>query len=121
MLQRMLIATLLLVASGAPMAACVERDYPPGAAALEQAAVLEVMDQYLAAISTSDLDAMKSLQTPDGMTYRAKAAADGSMDVVGRPNSCWVDPARKGGQVVRERYWSPTLLVRGGIAVTWAP
>ena len=33
----------------------------------------------------------------------------------------WVDPARTGGPPLRERYWSPTVLVRGLIAVVWAP
>jgi hypothetical protein len=32
-----------------------------------------------------------------------------------------VDPARAEGPALRERYWSPTVLVRGPIAVVWAP
>jgi hypothetical protein len=112
---------LLLVASGASMAACVEHDNPPSAAALEKAAVLEVMDRYLAAISSSNLEAMKQLQMPEGMTYRAKSSADGSVEVIPHPNSWWVDPARKDGHALRERYWAPTVLVRGSIAVVWAP
>ena len=55
------------------------------------------------------------------MSYRAKATAGGGMDVVARPNSYWVDPARKDGHVLHEAYWSPTVLVRGSIAVVWAP
>lgn len=121
MIHRLLIAMLLLVASGASMAACVERDNPPSAAALEKASVLEVMDRYLAAISSSDLEAMKQLQMPEGMTYRAKSSADGTVQVVPHPNSWWVDPARKDGHALRERYWAPTVLVRGSIAVVWAP
>lgn len=121
MIHRLLIAMLLLVASGASRAACVERDDPPSAAALEKAAVLDVMDSYLAAVSSGNLAAMKQLQTPEGMTYRAKSSADGSVEVVPHPNSWWVDPARKEGHALRERYWAPTVLVRGSIAVVWAP
>jgi|APFre7841882724_1041349.scaffolds.fasta_scaffold63712_2 hypothetical protein len=44
-----------------------------------------------------------------------------SRPIVGRPNSYWVDPARAEGPALRERYWSPTVLVRGPIAVVWAP
>ena len=87
----------------------------------EEAAVLAAMDRYLAAITARDLDAMASMQTPDGMNYRARALASGGMEVVGRPNSYWVDPARKDGHTHRERYWAPTVLVRGSIAVVWAP
>jgi hypothetical protein len=121
MLQRVLITTLMIVAATASRAACVEHENPPSAAALEKAAVLEVMDHYLAAISSGNLEAMRQLQTPDGMTYRAKSSADGSVQVASHPNSWWVDPARKDGHALRERYWAPTVLVRGSIAVVWAP
>ena len=99
---------------------------PPGAApaghqAKDEAAVLAAMDRYLAAVSANDLAAMAALQLPDGMTYRARALPDGTMEVVGRPNSYWVDPSRKDARTFRERYWSPTVLVRGGIATLWAP
>ena len=87
----------------------------------DETAVLTAMDRYLAAISASDLDAMASMQTPDGTNYRARALPSGGMEVLGRPNSYWVDPARKDGHAYRERYWSPTVLVRGSIAMVWAP
>jgi hypothetical protein len=84
-------------------------------------AVLAAMDRYLAAISARDLDTMSSMQTPDGMSYRARALPGGGMEILGRPNSYWVDPARKDGRKYRERYWAPTVLVRGSIAMVWAP
>ena len=96
----------------------------PGATAPatnDEAAVLAAMDRYLAAISARDLDTMASMQTPDGTNYRARALPGGGMEVLGRPNSYWVDPARKDGHAHRERYWSPTVLVRGSIAMVWAP
>ena len=96
----------------------------PGAAVRptgDETAVLAAMDRYLAAISASDLDTMASMQTPDGTNYRARALPSGGMEVLGRPNSYWVDPARKDGHAYRERYWSPTVLVRGSIAMVWAP
>jgi hypothetical protein len=94
---------------------------PAGAQAGEEAAVLAVMDRYVAAISSKDIQAMAALQAPDGMTYRARAAEGGGWDVVAHPNSYWVDPSRVDAHTHRERYWSPTVLVRGGIAVVWAP
>ena len=87
----------------------------------EETAVLAAMDRYLAAISASDLDTMASMQTPDGMNYRARALPGGGMEVLGRPSSYLVDPARKDGRAYRERYWAPTVLVRGSIALVWAP
>ena len=43
------------------------------------------------------------------------------MEVKPRPASYWTDPANDDGTKLRERYWSPTVLVRGSIAVVWAP
>lgn len=63
----------------------------------DETAVLAAMDRYLAAISASDLDTMASMQTPDGMNYRARALPSGGMEILGRPSSYWVDPARKDG------------------------
>ena len=64
---------------------------------------------------------MAAMQTPDGMTYVARPKEGAGIEIVGRPNSYWVDPARAEGPTLRERYWSPTVLVRGPIAVVWAP
>lgn len=87
----------------------------------EEAAVLAIVDRYLAAISAQDLATMAALQMPDGMTYRARPAEGGGIEVVGRPNAYWVDPARRDARVLREQYWSPTVLIRGSIALVWAP
>lgn len=94
---------------------------PPGHQAGEEAAVLAAMDAYMNALAANDFQAQAALQTPDGMTYRARPVDGGGTEVVGRPNSYWTDPARDDGRAVRERYWSPTVLVRGSIAVVWAP
>jgi len=40
----------------------------------EEAAVLAAMDRYLTAISAQDIHTMAAMQTPEGMTYRARAA-----------------------------------------------
>ncbi len=92
-----------------------------GTAAGEEAAVLAVLDRYMAAISAKDTRAMAALQTPDGMTYRARAVEGGGWDVTSRSNPSWADPSRADARTHRERYWSPAVLVRGGIAVVWAP
>jgi hypothetical protein len=94
---------------------------PAGTQTGEETAVLAVMDRYLAAISAKDVTAMAAMQTPDGMTYRARAVDGGAWDVVARPNSYWVDPSKVDAHSHREVAWSPTVLVRGAIAVVWAP
>ena len=94
---------------------------PAGHQSGEEADVLAAMDRFMTAISESDLDAMAAIQTPDGMTYQWRRTGDGSMGISGRPNSFWAAPARADGHVYRERYWSPSVMIRGGIAVVWAP
>lgn len=43
------------------------------------------------------------------------------MHITVRPNAYWSDPARNEKRTLRERYWSPSVMIRGGIAVVWAP
>jgi hypothetical protein len=115
-----LIATLAFLSAGAASAPSASPGQP-GALSSEDSSVLAVMDRYLTAISAQDIQAMAAMQTPDGMTYRARRADADHWEVVARPNSYWVDPAHVDGRSHRERYWSPTVMVRGAIAVVWAP
>jgi hypothetical protein len=113
------LVTLLLTAcasTSAPVAPA-----PAGHQSGSEADVLAAMDRYMRAITAGDLEAMKAMQMQNGMTFRARIGDNGSVEVIGRPNSYWVDPARADGHRQRERYWSPTVLVRGPIAVVWAP
>lgn len=89
----------------------------------EEAAILALLDRYLIAISTRDLAAMAAMQMHDGMTYVARPTKGdrAATEIVGRPNSYWVNPSQATGPPLRERYWSPTVLVRGSIALAWAP
>lgn len=113
-----IVAALLCAVAPAGTAAAIG---PAGHQSGEEAAVLAAMDRYLLAVSANDIDAMASLQAPDGMTYRAHSVEGGGMEVVAHPNSYWIDPARKDERTYRERYWTPTVLVRGSIALVWAP
>lgn len=87
----------------------------------EEAEVLAVMDRYMKAISEKDFKTMAALQTPEGMTYRARAVEGGGWDIVARTNAYWADSTHADTSAIRERYWSPTVLIRGGIAVVWTP
>ncbi len=114
----------------APPPQHIAEGHQPG----EEAAVLEVLDRYVAAISESDFEAKAAMLMPEGMTYIWRPiyevdaqsgvwrrAEGGGMEIVARPNSHWIDPSRDDGRLRRERYWSPTVMIRGGIAVVWAP
>jgi hypothetical protein len=106
------------------LAACTTTEAPQtpaGRQPAEEEAVLAVMDAYMHEISANDLAAMDTRQTAEGMTYRMAVRDDGGWDVVARPNSYWVSPDRADDRAYRERYWSPTVLIRGAMALVWAP
>ena len=106
------------------LAACATTEAPPTAVGhqpAEEAAILAVMDAYMHEISANDLAAMDARQTAEDMTYRIRAREDGGWDVVARPNSYWVAPERADDSTYRERYWSPIVMIRGGMALVWAP
>jgi 3-demethylubiquinone-9 3-methyltransferase len=116
--RRFVVAAIATLGMGA---AAAVPPAPAGHQPGQEAEVLAAVDRYLHAISTNDLKAMAAMQMPDGMTYLAIARKEAGMEIVGRPNSYWINPLRDDGRVVRERYWSPTVLIRGSIAVVWAP
>lgn len=93
---------------------------PPPAAHAEQDAILAVIDDFMHAVTKNDLALMAKLQVAEGVTF-VDRLVDGRRRIVRRPNSYWVDPARTSTDQYRERYWNPTVLVRGQIAVVWTP
>jgi len=115
------VIAVMLLLTGCGASAPVARRVPGGHQPGEEGAVLDAMDRYLTAISESDHGAMAAMQTPDGMTYQWRPTGSGDMRITAHPNSFWSDPSRDDGRVYRERYWSPHVMIRGGIAVVWAP
>jgi hypothetical protein len=101
------------------LVAAADPTIPATADSGDKVAILASLDHYVDAISANDLQTMEKMQTPEGMTYRVRVGKEGHMEIVPHPNSYWIDPLRKDGHDRRFRYWSPTVLSRGGIAVVW--
>lgn len=121
-MQRM--RTILALATLLASTACATPHRPAtpaGHQSTEEAEVLAVMDAYMHEISRNDLAAMRARQTPEGMTYRHRAGPDGGWEVLPRSNLQWVAPDMISDDSYRERYWSPTVLIRGPMALVWAP
>lgn len=95
---------------------------PAGHQPGEEAAILEAFDRFLVAINTQDLEARAALQTPDGMSYIAVPTPEGGTRIVSRTNAYWVDPAHRiDVESINDRYWAPTVLIRGDMASVFAP
>ncbi len=82
----------------------------------DRTAVLAVVDDAMRAISASDGAALARLAVPDMPIVSERPAKSGGTEVITRR----FDPTTLTG-TLRERYWDPTVHVRNGIAVVWAP
>lgn len=100
----------------------VERCTHPGEEATsdEKAAVLDAVDLVLQAMAEGDIPTYSSLLTPDGMTY-SQSLIDGQWNLRRRSNQEDINLIAGEKQSIAERYWQPTVLIRGPMAVVWAP
>jgi Putative lumazine-binding len=121
MFREMVLTVLVVSLAGCASAISPARFSPVGHQSDEEAAVLEALNRYMTAISASDLATMAGMQTADGMTYQWRPGEAGKMHITAHPNSYWVDPSQNDGHAYRERYWSPSVMIRGAIAVVWVP
>jgi len=80
--------------------------------AAEEAAILEVVDRFMHAISNNDDAAMTAIRIEGGTNTVARANGM----VTRRP----FQPGGRPG-AYRERYWDPVVHVRGSLAVVWTP
>ena len=121
MMRSMVVISVAALLSGCESASPPAQHMPAGHQSADEVAVLGALDRYMTAISEKDYAAQAAMQTPDGMTYQWRPSPDGGMHITAHPNAYWSDPSRDDGRALRERYWSPSVMIRGGIAVVWAP
>jgi hypothetical protein len=87
----------------------------PATAAAEEAAILEVIDRFMHAVSRNDDAAMAAIRI------------EGAMNTVARANGTVTRrafqprPSASGTGENQERYWDPVVHVRGTLAVVWTP
>ena len=80
--------------------------------AAEEAAILDVVDRFMHAVSNNDDAAMTAIRIEGGTNTVARANGM----VTRRP----IQPGSRPGEY-RERYWDPVVHVRGSLAVVWTP
>ena len=88
---------------------------PPTTAAAEEAAILDVIDRFMHAVSNSDDAAMAAIRIEGAM--HTVARANGT--VTRRAFQPRANPTGAGTN--QERYWDPIVHVRGSLAVVWTP
>ena len=99
------------------LAACSPAPPAPEASPHEEA-ILKAVDDFFIALGKPDAAMMDDLIMPGAITVIA-APEKGEVQTIGTvallPKAG--EPFRK----IRERYWDPVVLERGGLAVVWAP
>ena len=107
----MLLAAALSAVAGATASAQTASPHP------EEAAILAVVDRFMHAVSTNDWALLAELRLEGGFNAVERPAPTGGTLVTRRV----FDPKGAKPGAYRERYWDPTVLVRGSIAVVWTP
>ena len=82
----------------------------------EQEAILEVIDRFMHAVSNNDAAVLDGLRVDGSVNFIERPVPGGSA-LVRRPAT----PANVPPGTYRERYWDPTVHVRGRIAIVWTP
>lgn len=115
-----LVASALLA-----LAACATRTAPsaetPSAwKSPEEPAILAAVDKVLLALGNQDAEALKAIMIPEGTAYFQRRT-DAAENAVQRRTHAQLLNIQPGADPFIERYWDPVVLVRGSIAMVWAP
>jgi uncharacterized protein (TIGR02246 family) len=87
------------------------------AAAPDETQVLAVVERLFAALAARDADAAARLLEKDGLFTRV--TPDGAVGV--QTHADFLKNLAAGREKYRERIWNPKVLVRGRLALVWAP
>lgn len=86
----------------------------------EEAAVLAAIDGFFESMAARDAATFAALQTAEGMTYTQRFD-EGRWMLQRRSNQQLINALEEGNAAVAETYWEPTVMIRGPLAVVWAP
>lgn len=103
---------LTLMTTVGPAAAATADEVPP-----DHAAVLATIDATFQAMARHDAPAMRTLLVP-GARFAVRRP-DGSVTL--EADSDFLKALAEGKGEWRERIWSPSVMVHGGLAQVWAP
>jgi hypothetical protein len=88
--------------------------------ASDRAAVIQVIDNFFAAMTARDVEKMRSLMTPDGILYGYRETPEGLQ--IARPtHNAYLESLGSGAGTLVERYWDPEIMLYGRLATVWTP
>jgi len=112
-------AALLTMLATAACASAPAAAPPAAAFDQEQEAVLATVDAFLLSVGNGDRAARGALEMTEGHSYFSTIEPGKEPRVIIRTNEKMIE--RTTTDPFIERYWSPTVLVRGPTAQFWAP
>ena len=98
-----------------PTSASSASDHP------DRAAVIQVIDRFMAAVTTNDTEDFEALFLPSARIYVQRRGPDGARMFAERPAVPRATGRSNPSLPVREFYWDPTVLIQDGMAVVWTP
>ncbi len=114
--QSAAIATLFFAAACSP----AQQETAAIPEAPHRAKILETVDAFFLALGSADADAFEALHSSGAVNVIA--APESGEEIRYRPIIETVEQLRAGNvPVIREHYWDPVVLERGGLAVVWTP
>jgi hypothetical protein len=104
-----------------PMVALLLVLFPPAAyPADESGEIMTVVDQFFQALEERNGALLEEILYPSSLNISATAQSEGGSTLTARSYEDLLERFSS-GQPIIERYWNHTLLVRGAIAIFWAP
>ena len=91
-----------------------------GQSKADEQAVMIVVDKFFAALEARDEQALELILYPGSLNISATMQSDAGNSLSVRSYEDLLSRFAEGPPIV-ERYWDHTLLIRGAIAVFWAP
>jgi ketosteroid isomerase-like protein len=104
------------------MAACANSAPTlPAAASTEEAAILETVERFFAAMAAQDTAAYGAVTVPEAMTFSVRVSAEGAGPVRARTHAQHMAALAASSQPWQEQLWDPVVMVHGPIALVWTP
>ena len=110
LLQSLLLTTLISMSSIATAQPDAER-----------AAILETVDKFFAALGAHDRNGLAAVTLPGSLNISVSNPLTSTRDIRTQNYTQLLNGLGAEGPEFLERYWNPTVLIEGNIAVFWAP
>lgn len=121
----MIIPALLAATSACTTLTTGTPSAPPQAAAphaytAAEEEILQVVDRMLLAVGNHDAVVLEDLLITEGVSWFQHVTPDEAAEVEPFHNEDLMSPETDADPFI-ERYWNPTVQIRGGLAHVWAP